>query len=96
MSHFETIKSLTKAVSDSSDKICMIVEALEGMSPVQSVNDLYEVMLFDELNHVQMITLEMTKMLTGSENADGETAFSEGELTDVLGEKDVENPSDAN
>ena len=60
-------------------------ETDEGLSKV------YDEMLMDEVHHVQVLTLELTKAVIPEENADeGESAFIEGELNSVVGPPDDE------
>lgn len=78
----EQIEELTRAVEESEQMGTDVIGVYEGL-------------LMDEIEHVQVLTLEMTKMLLiGDEetNADGDgSVFAAGDLTD---EKAVEADSE--
>lgn len=88
MNGVDRIARLTKLLCASASMVDMLHA---GMGNAW-VDDLSEDMLLDELHHVQMITIELTKLIAGSDdNADGDgSVFAEGELNDNLGEKDAE------
>lgn len=64
------------------------------------VANVYEDILFDEIHHMQTLTLELTRLIAGGveepelygvdEEMVADSAFAEGELTSVLGEKESE------
>ena len=74
-------------------KVCEQIDSLamgvqDSEQGIGDVTDTYQTMLLDELEHVQLLTLKMTEMVSQAmggeaENADeGEgSVFSEGELT---------------
>lgn len=81
----DRIARLTKLLCASAS----MVDMLHGGMANAWADEVCEDMLLDELHHVQMITIELTKLIAGTaENEDeGESAFAEGELDDDLGDK---------
>ena len=75
-----------------------IAKLAKSLSESDGDNDICEEFLLDEITHVQILALELTRLSTEegqSENEDGDGgAFAEGELNSVLGEKKVEYPED--
>ncbi len=72
-------------------KVCEQIESLTSaiQEAEQSDNDIaevYEGLLLDEMEHAQVLTLELTRLLSvdnGDTNTDGEgSVFSGGELND--------------
>lgn len=80
-------------VCEQIEELARAVEESEQMGA--DVTGVYEGLLMDEMEHAQVLTLEMTKMLAiGDEetNTDGDgSAFAAGDLTD---EKAVETDSE--
>lgn len=75
--------------------------AVMGVQDVeQNASDLtcvYQSLLLDEVEHVQILTLEMTKAVVeatyeSSENSDDGSVFGPGELTDDKSKEPIENP----
>lgn len=78
-------------VSRQLGKVCEQIESLaaaiqEAEQGDTSVAEVYEGLLLDEMEHAQVLTLELTKLLSigGEEpNTDGEgSVFAAGDLTD--------------
>lgn len=74
-------------VSDKMDSLAMGVQDTEQNAP--DVSEVYQGLLMDEIEHLQILTLELTKLVTESTgdtaNADegeGGSAFAAGDLTD--------------
>lgn len=60
------------------------------------IADTYESLLLDEVTHTQILTLELTRLVTGEANADeGGSVFAEGDLNSVEGGKNPEKRRDA-
>lgn len=64
-----------------------------------SMTEMYQNLLLDEIEHVQILTLEITKAVAettepSDANADeaGGSVFGAGELTEKLGRAPIENP----
>lgn len=84
-----------KVVADKLDSLAMGVQDVE-----QNASDLtcvYQSLLLDEVEHVQILTLEMTKAVVeatyeSSENSDDSSVFGPGELTDDKSKEPIENP----
>lgn len=74
-------------VSEKVDSLAMGVQDTEQNSP--DVSEVYQGLLMDEVEHLQILTLELTRLVTetagDSANADegeGGSAFAAGDLTD--------------
>ena len=80
-------------VSDKMDSLVMGIQDTEQNAP--DVSDVYQGLLMDEIEHLQILTLELTKLVTESagdtanaDEGDGGSAFAAGDLTDEkAGEK---------
>lgn len=73
-------------VSDKMDSLAMGVQDTEQNAP--DVSEVYQGLLMDEIEHLQILTLELTKLVTEStadaanaDEGDG-SAFAAGDLTD--------------
>ncbi|MCD8397544.1 MAG: hypothetical protein LUD12_10275 [Lachnospiraceae bacterium] len=85
----------TRSINDISSQLSMVCGKLgslaSGSETIKATNpDLaatYEDMLLDEIKHVQILALELTKLAVSEERAD-DGAFAEGELNSVLGEEE--------
>lgn len=88
--HREKIKFLCSAISRSSDSIAAFANIDDAYAGDEELGELYEDMILDELRHVQLITLELTKLMTEDTNMDDSDAgvFAEGELNSVIGKKE--------
>lgn len=57
----------------------------------ETLGEVFESMILEEVEHIQILTLELTKEITGQDERhddDGGTAFGPGELRSTLGPKD--------
>lgn len=54
-------------------------------------SEVYETILLDCITHAQMLTLEMTKLISDGAEMNGDSVFGPGDLDSKLGE-DIENP----
>lgn len=83
MEHTGNVMNLARLLAKTSEKIEFIAQSEQIGGP----SDVYDTLILDELSHVQIVTLEMTRLLAGTEgpaNGDGEgTVFSAGELNHV-------------
>lgn len=86
-----------KAVAEKLDSLAMGVQDVEQASP--DLSGVYQNLLLDEVEHVQILTLEITKAVAeatepSAANADeGEGGvFGPGELTDDKSKEPVQNP----
>ena len=65
-----------------------ILAGMKGEGLSEGLKTVYEDQLFDEVKHLQILILELTKNVSGDdseskyepENMDGESAFGQGEL----------------
>lgn len=87
-----------KAVAERLDSITMGVEEVEQNST--DLTDVYRSLLLDEVEHVQVLTLEITKAVADATepsetNADegGGSVFGPGDLTDDKSKKPLEEPA---
>ena len=88
-----------KAVAERLDSITMGVEEVEQNS--NDLTDVYRSLLLDEVEHVQILTLEITKAVAeatepSETNADegGGSVFGPGDLTDDKSKKPLEEPAE--
>lgn len=84
-----------KAVAEKLDSLAMGVQDVEQDAP--DLTGVYQNLLLDEVEHVQILTLEMTKAVVeatheSSENVDDGSVFGPGELTDDKSKEPIENP----
>ena len=54
-------------------------------------SEVYETILLDCITHAQMLTLEMTKLISDESEMNGDSVFGPGELDSKL-EEEIENP----
>ncbi len=90
MKNKEEIVNVSRQLSKITERICDLAEEIDKLQPVNAdLADTYEAFLIDEVTHVQISALELTRFVTGEENANvDESAFAEGELNSVVGEKE--------
>lgn len=88
-----------KAVSEKLESLAMGVQDVEQNSP--DLTGVYQNLLLDEVEHVQILTLEITKAVAeateqSESNADeGEgSVFAPGDLTDDKSKKLLEEPAE--
>lgn len=74
-------------VGEKMDSLAMGVQDTEQNAP--DVSEVYQGLLMDEVEHVQILTLELTKLVTEStgdsanvDEGDGGSVFAAGDLTD--------------
>jgi len=74
-------------VSEKVDSLAMGVQDTEQNSP--DLSEVYKGLLLDEIEHIQIMTLELTKLVTESasegsnaDEGDGGSVFAAGDLTD--------------
>ena len=89
MKNAYTISSIARQlgkVAEKSDSLAMGVQDTE--QGASDVSEVYQGLLLDEVEHAQILTLELTRLTTestgedGSSNADGDgSIFGPGELT---------------
>ena len=78
-------------VSEKLDSLAMGVQDVEQNAP--DLTDVYQGLLLDEIEHVQILTLELTKAAAEETNADeGGSVFAAGDLTaEKAGDGDGDN-----
>lgn len=90
-----------KAVSEKIESLAEGIAANANLSP--SLVELYRGLLLDEIEHTQILTLELTRRMAEAESSEDGTmnadegdgsAFGPGDLTDTLGEKKPEDPAE--
>lgn len=81
-----------KVVAEKLDSLAMGVQDVEQSAP--DLTDVYQSLLVDEVEHVQILTLEITKAVVeaSEEHADDGSVFGPGELTDDKSKEPIENP----
>lgn len=92
MKNAYAICSLARQLCKVGEKIDSLASDIQGSEQdANGVSELFQNLLVDEIEHVQILTLELTKLVTESTgeatNADEGGAFAEGELQDDLGAK---------
>jgi hypothetical protein len=88
-----------KAVAEKLDSLAMGVQDVEQNAP--DLTGVYQNLLLDEVEHVQILTLEITKAVAeatepSETNADegGGSVFGPGDLTDDKSKKPLEEPAE--
>lgn len=88
-----------KAVSEKLESLAMGVQDVEQNSP--DLTGVYQNLLLDEVEHVQILTLEITKAVAeateqSETNADegADSVFAPGDLTDDKSKKPLEEPAE--
>ena len=84
-----------KLVAEKLDSLAMGVQDVEQATP--DLAGVYQNLLLDEVEHVQILTLEITKAAVeaseqSEEHADDGSVFGPGELTDDKSKEPIENP----
>lgn len=81
-----------KAVAEKLETLSMGAQEMEQQS--SDLSDVYQSLLVDEVEHVQILTLEITKAVVeaSEEHADDGSVFGPGELTDDKSKEPIENP----
>ena len=62
------------------------IQTIAGIMSTGNTADVYETILFDNIAHVQMITMELMKLVS-EYNEDEDGVFASGELNDTLKEE---------
>ena len=78
------ICNISKQLSKTSEKICSLMDSYNA-SP--ETGEVFSELLLDEVRHVQILALELTKDVAEDENLD-ESAFAEGELNSTVGKEE--------
>lgn len=92
------------AISSMSRQMCKVCGQIDALAMgiqdteqgIGDIADVYQELLLDELEHIQMLTLKLTELITvdpsEAHTDDGEgSAFAAGDLTDVkTGDEDGE------
>lgn len=99
MKNAYTISSLADQLGKVADQIqSLAMIAQEAENNAGSVVGVFEEMLLDEVEHVQIVALELTKLIVPTEeNADEGDAgvFAAGELQHENGEVETQEPDNA-
>lgn len=90
-----------RAVAEKLDSLAIGVQDTEHGAP--DLTAVYQNLLLDEVEHVQILTLEITKAVaeatepseTNADEGEG-SVFGPGELTDDKSEKPLEDPTEPN
>lgn len=98
MNNLNLIRDISTQLKTVCEKIASLSCGMEFVgNQDESLEAVYEELLLDEVHHAQVLALEMTRVTIGSEDdtAMDESAFAEGELSSVVGEKeeDAEEPA---
>lgn len=89
MKNAYTISSIARQLGKVAEKIDILAMGVQDTEQGASdVSEVYQGLLLDEVEHAQILTLELTRLTTestsddGSNNADGDgSVFGPGELT---------------
>lgn len=94
MNNLNLIRDISTQLKVVCDKIASLSCGMEFVgNQDESLEAVYEELLLDEVHHAQVLALEMTRVTIGPEEentAMDESAFAEGELNSVVGEKEKE------
>ena len=90
----EELASLSMLLCKTAEMIETTTEAYEASAVSNpELADAYEHFLLDEVTHVQILALEMTRTMTEESETNGDdSAFVSGELNSVIGEREREYP----
>lgn len=94
MKNAYAISSLARQLSKVGEKVDSLAMGIQDTEQnAQGVSEVYQGLLMDEIEHVQILTLELTRLVAESstdavnaDDADG-SVFAEGDLQDDLGAK---------
>ena len=90
----KTILNISQQLECTSEKIAGLAAGMMNDQGVQNaLREAYEHLLFDEIAHVQILALELTRIATEGEDEPlkkDDSAFAQGELNSVMGEKESE------
>lgn len=93
MTNEDVIINLSRQLAATAERIMGIAEGITSMREARpAVCENYEGFLFDEVAHAQVLALDLTLAVTEGETGNGDDAFGPGELTDVTGEENDEEP----
>lgn len=100
------IVSINTQICAVSARIGVLAAGMNASEAVsKTLGAVYEDQLVDEVKHLQMLVIELTKKVSGDESEtdysplygegntdEGGSAFAQGELTSVIGRKETEYP----
>jgi hypothetical protein len=85
MKNMNVIMDIGQQVLKTAEKVQTLASGIQSIKELDDFEETYEAILYDEVEHLQILTLELTKALTDADqlNADdgGGSAFFAGELT---------------
>ncbi len=86
----EAIVNISKQLIMISERICSLANGIAEMESADpGLADTYYNFLIDEVTHVQITALELTRFTTQGETANADdSVFAAGELNSVIGEKE--------
>ncbi len=101
MENSYVIQNMARMLAKTGENIDMMVQNANLTDrQLPEISPMYEDMLLDELNHIQIITLQLTRLLMAGKEVqleeDGEdgSVFMAGELDYVKGKKSEEEPDE--
>lgn len=78
MNKLLVISNIAKTLAKTGENIELMVGNTAGTADEPEISELYYQLILDELSHIQLLVLQLTKMLTGDETepekGDSETA----------------------
>lgn len=80
MANEQVIINLNQQIKYVADRIGSLAEGIVAMEGNDAICEDYENFLFDEVAHLQVLTLEITQAVTDGEQMEADEAFMEGEL----------------
>lgn len=94
MNNLNMIRDISTQLKVVCDKIASLSCGMEFVGGQdESLEAVYEELLLDEVHHAQVLALEMTRAAIEPDEKNAamdESAFAEGELNSVVGEKEEE------
>ena len=91
MDNAKAIEDISKQLALVAAKIGALTNSIEELKEEnKELCDTYEQFILDEIAHVQIFALELTRLATGTDEENTDEAFMEGELTSVIGEPEEE------
>lgn len=85
--------SIGNQISETSKRISSLAVSLDEIKDIfPEAHDQYESILLDEVAHLQVLTLQMTELVTEEDGNADDSVFAEGELNSVVGEKKGKDP----
>lgn len=80
----DQISSVSRQLKMSCEKIDSLADGVKNSPQLEEV---YDSLMLDEVKHVQILALELTKLVANEGRAD-EGVFAEGDLNSTPGEED--------